>query len=173
MEPFLEILKYTLPSALLLVGMYFIFRQFTVQAKDKYKYEMFIGNQKTVTPLRLQAYERLILFLERTRFESLILRNLPQSSTAKQLQRAIMNDIRNEFSHNLSQQLYVSTQAWTAVSAAKEQMIRMLNLLPTPETVTTTQFSQALIENYNQNETQPIDTAIEILKEEARNNFGM
>jgi len=173
METFVEILKYTLPSMLLLVGMYLIFRQFTAQTKDKYKYEMFVGNQKTVTPLRLQAYERLILFLERTRFENLILRNLPQSSDAKHLQRNILADIRNEFSHNLSQQLYVSSEAWTAISAAKEQMIRMLNLLPVSETVTTMQFSQALIENYNQNETQPIEIAIELVKEEARNNFGM
>ncbi len=153
--------------------MFLIFRQFTQKEKEKYKYELFVGNQKTVSPLRLQAYERLILFLERIRFENLIIRNIEQAENPKELRASIMSDLRNEFSHNLSQQLYVSTEVWTAVSAAKEQMTRMLNLLQTPVGVSLAQYSQALIEGYAQNESRPIETAIELLKEEARNNFGM
>lgn len=174
METFLEILKYTLPSALMLTGFFFIFRQFTQQNKDKYKYELFAGNQKIVSPIRLQAYERLVLFLERIRFESLIVRSQNPQMTVKQLQKSMLNEIRNEFNHNLSQQLYISPEAWNAVVGAKEQMIRIINLVAAKEAKSTSmQMSRSLIENYTQGDSFPIETAIAFLKREAQNNFGM
>ncbi len=174
MESLVEILKYSLPSLIMLIGFYLIFKSSADKDKEKYKYELFAGNQKKVTPIRLQAYERLILFLERIRFESVIMRVLQPKMTAKQLQRAILNDIKKEFSHNLSQQLYISSKAWTAITGAKEQQIRLVNLMTVKAGAgSATQLSQFLIEEYNNSETRPVETAIELLKEEARNNFGM
>lgn len=174
MEAFAEILKYTLPSLIILIGLYLIFRQQTIQTKNNRKYELFSANQKTLTPLRLQAYERLILFLERSRFESIIMRVMNPSMSAKQLHRAMLADIRKEYNHNISQQLYVGKNAWASVNVVKEQLNRVLNLVAAkhPEG-TATQLSQALIEYYNQMEKKPIETALEILKAEASENFGM
>ncbi len=84
-------------------------------------------NSRTVTPIKLQAYERIVLFLERISLESLLLRVSSPDMSASQLHTALLNAIRNEFEHNLSQQIYMSPQAWEVVSNASSNMIKIIN----------------------------------------------
>lgn len=79
------------------------------------------------TPLRLQAYERLLLLTERMALPSLISRlNQPQLS-ATEMKVMLAETIKQEFDHNITQQLYVSTTAWEAVRNLKEQQILLIN----------------------------------------------
>lgn len=84
-------------------------------------------HRKTILPLQLQAYERVILFLERISPPSLILRVNKKGMSSFQLQTAMISAIREEFEHNLSQQLYVSSEVWTTIRVVKEEMIRTIN----------------------------------------------
>lgn len=82
---------------------------------------------KTVTPLRLQAYERMALFLERIGPNSLVLRCYQPGMDLHLLQGVMTKNIRDEWEHNLSQQVYVSEELWTHVREAKDEMVNLVN----------------------------------------------
>ena len=82
---------------------------------------------KAVMPLRLQAYERFVLFLERIHPSNLLMRLNSPGISAGQLQSLLVKTIREEFEYNLSQQLYISVNAWELVKNAKEETISMIN----------------------------------------------
>ena len=82
---------------------------------------------KVVTPIRLQAYERMALYLERISPESLVLRCYQPGMDTKLLQGVMTKVIRDEWEHNLSQQVYLSSEAWAMIREAKEQMIGVIN----------------------------------------------
>lgn len=82
---------------------------------------------KQVTPVRLQAYERMALYLERISPESLVLRCYQPGMDTHLLQGVMTKVIRDEWEHNLSQQVYISSKAWQLIREAKEQMIGVIN----------------------------------------------
>lgn len=175
MTEILEILKYILPALVLFVTVWTMMRNFTERQSDKHKFELLAGNQKYVTPIRLQAYERIILFLERLSVDSMALRLQKTNMKSIHLQILMLSTIRNEFNHNLSQQLYMSTEAWTAVKYAKEQILRAVNVTASQidPKLPASAFSKALMETYSEIDTRPIETALEIIKREARKYFGI
>jgi len=127
MNAFLDVLKYTSPSLIVFATAYFILKSFIESEEKKRTLEIRTKNQKLITPIRLQAYERLTLFLERISPNSLILRVQKPNMTASQLQREILAIIRTEFEHNLSQQIYISKQAWEVSKSAKENLVKLIN----------------------------------------------
>ena len=82
---------------------------------------------KVVTPIRLQAYERMALFLERIAPNSLVLRCYQPGMDLKLLQGVMTKNIRDEWEHNLSQQVYLSEDTWIHIREAKEEMINLVN----------------------------------------------
>lgn len=125
---------------------------------------------KTTLPLRLQAYERLIILLERIRINSLVMRIHKSGMDAQYFQAELMKTIRAEFEHNVSQQLYVSDNAWNLVMFAKEEIVQMLNIAnrASYEGQSATEFSKILFELNAKIEHSPIDEAIKFLKKEMR-----
>jgi len=127
MDIFFDILKITLPSLLMLIMVYFIVGGFFRNNEKRQKLKVIRGNQKLITPIRLQAYERLVLLLERISPDSLVMRADYPAKSCKQLHSELLQTIRAEFEHNLSQQLYVSTEAWNSVRSAKNYSIALIN----------------------------------------------
>ena len=82
---------------------------------------------KTLLNLKLLAYERIILFIERMKPDSLIPRPLSPTLTRKEYQRSLINEKRPEFEFNLSQQLYLSENAWTVTVNYKDNIITLIN----------------------------------------------
>ncbi len=128
---------------------------------------------KTTLPLRIQAYERLIIFLERIRINSLVMRTHKSGMDAQYFQAELLKNIRSEYEHNVSQQLYVSDSAWQLVIFAKEETIQMLNLASRSVTAgqSATDFSRTLFELNGGLEHQPVDEAIKFIKKEMRKFF--
>ena len=109
LEVMLEIIKITIPALVVFFTVYTLLKQFM---EGQYKTQMlqFKQNQhKTTIPLRLQAYERLSLFCERISIPNLVLRLRNENMTAAELRMALMLGIQHEFEHNITQQVYVST----------------------------------------------------------------
>jgi len=127
MENLVEILKITLPSLIMLAALYYIVGGFFRNSENRQKMKIVRGNQKLITPLRLQAYERLVLLLERISPESLVMRGNYLYKTCEQLHQELLQAIRAEYEHNLSQQLYVSVEAWNSVRNAKNYTITLIN----------------------------------------------
>ncbi len=127
MKDFIEILKITLPSIIMLIAVYYIVGGFLRNNENRQKLKAIRGNQKLITPIRLQAYERLVLLLERISPESLVMRADYPAKTCEQLHTELLQAIRAEFEHNLSQQLYVSVEAWDSVKNAKNYTVTLIN----------------------------------------------
>jgi hypothetical protein len=127
MNDLLEILKYILPSLVVLASAYYLLKLFLENDQKKRDSDIKMAGYKILTPIRLQAYERLVLFLERISPESLIMRVHKPELSALQLQTTLILNIREEFEHNLSQQVYITSQAWELLRTAKEDMIKLVN----------------------------------------------
>ena len=131
-----------------------------------------MAGYKIITPIRLQAYERLILFLERISPESLVMRLHKPELSSLQFQTMLILAIREEFEHNLSQQVYMSSQAWELVRNAKEDLIKLVNTAATKlnDNATATELSQKIFE-LSLSEKLLLKTALEFLKNEIRQVF--
>lgn len=128
-ETILEIVKITLPAIVVLITAYVVIRSFMKNETKKQEYQLRMANQKQSLPIRLQAYERLALFMERISPYNMITRVRQPNMSAKDLQLALLQNIRSEYEHNLSQQIYVSTRTWSTVSLSKDEMIKIINLV--------------------------------------------
>ena len=173
MDNIIELAKYILPSLVVFFTAYIIITKFINKETSRWRFELQKGNQKTITPIRLQAYERFILLLERISPESLIMRNSAAGLSAKEYKAILINTVRKEFEHNLSQQIYISERAWEATKNAKENIIKLINVAGTRMTPQMTGFdlSKLVIEMYMTAENQPISLAVEIIRTEFHDNF--
>lgn len=129
--------------------------------------------RKVVTPIQLQAYERLVLFLERMNPDNLVLRCYEPTMDSKLLKDVMVQNIRNEFEHNLSQQLYISNEAWALIKNAKEEMISTINSLYSKEeqALSPTGFAGKLFEQFA-GKKNPLELAQDILKQEIQKRFA-
>ena len=169
----LEILKLILPSVVVFLTAYLIVRSFFERHEKQELQQLRQQAQDHVLPARLQAYERIILFLERIHPDNLISRVRQNDMTAADLQVALLKDIRAEYNHNLSQQLYLSNDAWILVRNAKEEMIKLINLCygqvkPDDKAM---ELTRVIINTLMQSDKSPTEPAIRYVKEEAQNLF--
>lgn len=122
-----EIIKFTLPALITFLTAFFMIRLMLKREEESRRMDIALGNQKLITPIRLQAFERVILFLERIGPNHLIMRVQKPGLSVKELQRLLLANIRTEFEHNLSQQLYIDSSTWEIVRNSKEQTIKLIN----------------------------------------------
>ena len=124
-------------------------------------------------PLQLNAYERIILYLERLNPASLLIRNYEPGMKARDLAEKSVQDIRNEYEHNLSQQIYVSEEAWNVLKKVKDETIMLINgqLSQSGEGVSGIDFSRNVLEKLSNMEINPYDFSINSVKKEAQELF--
>ncbi len=165
------ILRYTVPSLVVFLTAWYLLKEFFQQENKRRQANLMADRMRISLPLRLQAYERLALFLDRISANNLIVRVHRPELTARELQQQLIRNIRDEYAHNLSQQIYVSPQAWELIVRAYEEVIGQINALgaETNEEESATAFSQKLLEkDLGRQLTQK---AMEFLKQEARKSF--
>lgn len=126
-QTLLEIVKYTVPGLVVLGSSYLIVQKFLVTQTQRKQLAIFQDAQDVTLRLRLQAYERLVMFIERISPMQVVARLYHPSMSVHDLRHAIVTTIRAEFEHNLSQQIYVSKNAWETVKNVKEQEINMVH----------------------------------------------
>ncbi len=173
MEALLENLKYTIPAIVVLATAWLLLAKFFKNEEQKRRYELHLKNKSHINPLRLQAYERIVLLLERISPESLLVRNNASNLTNQDLQSILLTEIRSEFEHNLAQQIYISSHAWEITKTAKESIIKLINISsgsvkPDGPSI---ELSKVILENYVKTEMSPITAAIEFQKKEVRQLF--
>jgi len=163
-----EIVKFTLPSLIILLVVSVMVRKYFEDEKGKRREKILLKNQDFITPLRLQAYERYVLFLERISPESLLLRINTTGISSKQLHSQLLETIRSEFEHNLAQQLYISGKAWEMIKAAKTNTLHLINITAEkvqPDSPSFT-LSKAILEATMGMKKIPTTDAISFLREE-------
>jgi hypothetical protein len=128
MADIFQMFNYVLPAVVVFFTAWYILREFFKQEERKRQLRLLEEKQKLSLPVRLQAYERIVLFLERISPGNLVMRVHKPEMKVKQFQQMLIKTIRDEYDHNLSQQLYVSHEAWELVKSAKEEMVRQINI---------------------------------------------
>jgi hypothetical protein len=166
MEALTDILKISIPALIVFFTSWVLLRNMIRNDQDKRKQELILQNSRTVTPIKLQAYERIVLFLERISLESLLVRVSLSDMTAAQLHSTLLSTIRSEFEHNLSQQIYMSQQAWEVVRNARSNMIKIINSEAEKMQANSSgmAFSRQLLEKIMELEQEPTRAAIDFIK---------
>ena len=121
-EILIEVVKYALPSLVI----YFLMRQYTSQQTFLLAQQHRKDADKDVKALRFQAYERLIMFVERTKLSDLIIRLNTPELDANALKTILLVSTQKEYEHNITQQLYVSGQLWQMIELYKDQTINAI-----------------------------------------------
>lgn len=168
-----EIFKITIPALIVFLTAYFLFRDMLENSQKRREFEFRIKNSRKITPVRLQAYERLALLLERISPQSLLIRVSPHDLIASDFHQKLLFDIRHEFDHNLSQQIYVSPMLWEAIRGARENLISIINKSAeeTDDLAPALELSKRIFEKYIDEENQIIVFAMNELKKEVGKLF--
>ena len=127
MDLAIEFAKLIIPALLVLYAMYLTIHSFLKKDFEKKLLDIKSKNTEVVLPNRLQAYERIALFLERISPNNIVLRLSNKSFSAKEFQQVLINEIREEFNHNLSQQIYMSDEIWQNIKSTIEDYISLIN----------------------------------------------
>lgn len=122
----LSYVAYLLPAIVVGLVAYFFFKGHTANEEGRRRYLVQKEAQKHVLPIRLQAYERIVLFLERIDPSKLLVRVKPFSDALDDYEDLLIKNIEQEYEHNLSQQVYVSPECWNLVNAAKNATIKVI-----------------------------------------------
>ncbi len=128
MDYIIDLLKILLPAGIVLYGMYLVVISFLSKERERMLVDLKTQNSQTILPIRLQAAERLCLFLERITPNNLVRRATPVAYSAAELHSHLLNEVRDEFNHNFSQQVYFSEETWEAVKRAVEEVTTIINL---------------------------------------------
>jgi hypothetical protein len=127
MDYYISIITILTGLGIIVYGVYLTITRVTDKVILKQKFDAKRKNTDLTLPLRLQAYERMSLFLERISPSSLLLRLAPSATNAIELQHILLNDIREEYNHNVAQQIYISNDTWDQIGFAMNEVIADIN----------------------------------------------
>jgi hypothetical protein len=162
-----------LVTVVVMFGLYFILITLAEKFFEKQRWDIRSKNTEIILPLRLQAYERMCLFLERITPNQLLLRTSGSASNALEFQQILLREIREEFNHNLAQQVYMSNDTWEQIKKAVNEVQSLINraAAEVDEEAPANDLCRKIFEQVIQQEIQPCTYALRIVKEEAQQIF--
>lgn len=164
-----DVLMYILPAFIVMMAMFFVIKRFLDRDHNVRMIEARKEAHKTLVPLKLQAYERLCIYLERISPPSLLPRVLTHGMSAARLRTELVNTINSEFEHNVSQQIYVTADAWKSIRNAKEETIHLIHTAydKIPDSSNGIDLSRSIYEHIAKSGNIPSENALNILRLEA------
>jgi hypothetical protein len=127
MESILEILKYTIPALVVFLTAYFLLKMHLDDKNQGYFMVLKTEQSRITLPVRMQAYERIAIFIDRIGIPSLIARIRTPEMSVGELQLTLMMAIQQEFDHNVSQQIYVSDTIWKITQLARDGSMNLID----------------------------------------------
>jgi hypothetical protein len=167
----LEIATYTLPAIITGGVAYGLLHKFFKNEESKRKFELLRENQRLGLPIRLQAYERIVLFLERINPINLMMRVEPNSLDAQNYATLLIHTIQTEYEHNIAQQIYFTHESWEIILKAKNSIITQIRRFSIEEEVASgEELRTKLLQELTQTESASA-VAISFIKEELKRVF--
>lgn len=173
MDALVDFGKILIPASLVLYAAFLLVRSFIQKDIDIRKLEVRGKAIETVLPNRLHAYERMTLFLERMAPQNLLVRLNTGSMPARDFQQLLLAEVRNEYNHNVSQQIYISEEVWELIRNAKEDLIVIINdsAGEMGEQATSLDLSKKIVEKSLGKTVDPLAHALTELKREVHRIF--
>ncbi len=167
----LSYIAYLLPAILVGIIAYYFFKGHTANEEGRRRYLIQKEAQKNIIPARLQAYERLTLFLERIDPSRLLIRVNPNSENLETYESILIQTIEKEYEHNLAQQIYISPECWNLIIAAKNATIHVIRQSAMKEKVDNANKLRESLLNYFIGEITPSQKALAYIKNEVGELF--
>lgn len=173
METLLEIIKLTIPGMLTFLAAYFVLKMYLDNQQKMQQLKMQQEQVQAGLPMRLQAYERLSLFCERIAIPSLLLRVRREGMSASELRIGLLIAIQQEYEHNITQQVYVSSQLWEIIKLARDESINFISIVAEKVggKAEGKELANMLIGLINQQDAMAVDKALLAIKKEAATKF--
>ncbi|MEO1032829.1 hypothetical protein [Winogradskyella sp.] len=165
-QQLIDLLMYSVPALITGAIAFLFFREHVDNENNRRNFLITKDLQKEAFPIRLQAYERMSLFLERIKPSKLIPRIHPTSSNKDDYETLLVATIEQEFEHNLSQQIYVSDQCWSIIMAAKNATIQLIRKASMNEKTDTANKLREVVLTELMDKPAPSNAALSFIKQE-------
>jgi hypothetical protein len=171
-QKLVEILLYILPAILVAGVAYNIIKTFFDNEEKKRFFDLQKDIKRDILPIKLQAYERMVLFLERINLNKLLFRIAPTTEDKNDYEHLLIAHIETEYEHNLTQQIYLSDDCWSAITTAKNALIQNIRKVNMKLEVTDAQkLREALISDLLES-SSPSFIALSVVKSEVARLLG-
>ena len=165
-QKILELFLYILPAIITGAIAYYFFREHTKNEESRRRFLLHKQTQESTLPIRLQAYERMSLFLERINPNKLLVRVKPNTSDKNSYESLLIASIEQEYDHNLSQQIYISDECWNIITAAKNATIQIIRKAGLLEKTKSADKLREVVLTEMMEKRAPSDAALSYIKEE-------
>lgn len=164
----IDLIMIIIPAAIVFFVAHHFTTKFFQEEREKRRHEIKQVKLNKISPLKVQAFERLTIFLDRITPENLILRNTSKDFNATQFKHKMVRSVQEEFNHNISQQLYISDQSWTMIKLAMEYVLGTIEACYKimPENAKGTDLGKAILVELQERDQNPVQAAIQFLKKE-------
>ncbi len=169
----LDIVKYTVAGLGVVWIAFYLLKPYLDRSESMQLIELKKTISSQTLPLKLQAYERLVLFIERINPANLLIRLNNPDYSAAELYMLIVAELRNEYQHNVTQQIYVSANTWAIVKRLKDETLGVVNksIKELPETATGLELSRAILTQVSQSDNNPYDIGLSLIRKELEELF--
>ncbi len=173
MDALIEYGKILIPASVVLYAVYLMVRSFINKEIELKKLEVRSRSIETILPNRLQAYERMCLFLERISPPNMLLRLNNPGYSAREFHKLLLDEIRNEYNHNVSQQIYMSEEVWNMIKNSKEDLTILINEASSrmEAEATSLDLARKIFELTLEKKVEPLGHALSELKKEIQQVF--
>jgi len=161
----LQLFGFLLPAVVTGAVAFYFFRLHTKNEEGRRRFLLHKDSRKETLPTRLQAYERMTLFLERIAIPSLVVRVAPKSNNKNDYENLLIKQIETEFEHNLSQQIYMSDECWNIIKTAKSATIQLIRSAGMSESDSSDKLREDIL-NKTMEKQSPSATALSFIKKE-------
>jgi len=165
-ERIIDLILYAIPALITGIIAYYFFKEHTKNEDGRRRFLLHRDMQVNAMPLRLQAYERMALFLERITPNKLLVRMVPKTSNKEDYETLLVATIEQEYEHNLSQQIYMTDECWGIISAAKNATIQLIRKASLLEKTDTANKLREVILTEMMERRAPSDAALSYIKQE-------
>lgn len=165
-DKIIESIAYILPAVVTGLVAYYFLNGFLRQQNSEKKLEILAKKKNDSLPIKLQAYERMLLFCDRINPVKMLVRIKPISENTNDYLQLLIANIEQEFEHNLVQQIYISDDAWTAIVATKNAIINKLKQV-SEKSISSNNLRENILIDYSKS-LPPSETAIAFIKNEVK-----
>ena len=165
-EDIFALISFTIPTIITGAIAYYFFDSHLKNEEGRRRFLLHKENQKAALPLRLQAYERMVLFLERINPSKILIRITPMSSDKNDYENLVINQIEQEFEHNLTQQIYMTEETWNVIVTTKNTIIQTIRKTGMSDKVDSANRLREVILSDLLDKQSPTTLAIEVIKKE-------
>jgi hypothetical protein len=169
----LDILKYTVSGLGVVYIAFYLIKPYFDRSEQiqLLEFKKSISNQ--TLPLRLQGYERIVLFIERINPANMLIRLNAAGYSASELNSIIISEVRNEFQHNITQQIYVSSRAWAVTKRVKDETLNIVAhaVKALPENASGLDLAKTILSRLSAMEDNPYEIGAEMIRKDLEDLF--